>query len=123
MYDKSKDSNHKIIKGHIIPSSVLEAKKQRKITSKLCCLKKCFDKKIKHMSPRSCFPPAFFPKLNKNKNLGYDINGGNASGEIYENEFDTIELKKFKAIDQEPKSFKLEVEMRSIDSAIGLDVS
>lgn len=102
MYDK-------VIKGSIIPSSVIESKKQKKITNKL---EKWFGKNIKALSPVNCLP-RIFTRTGKNKvfQLSSDeFEFDRPNVEIYENEFASIEMKNFgQIVENMAKRSKFEI--------------
>ena len=113
MYDKTVTDSSKVLRGKIIPGSVLEAKKQEKLSTKLCCLKKCFDRRVKQLSPRSCLQK-FSVNPSQMCRTGKPV-------EIYENEFESIEMKSFGSI---TKGFRIDSDRGdSIKTAIGLDVN
>jgi hypothetical protein len=125
---QSSRKSPKVTKGKIVPASVLESKKQRPNKFSLSCVKSFFDKRLKGLSPRDCFPPvgsaAAGKAAGKNTRKKFHMTpnvSGDKCMEIYESEFDNIELRAFSTINKDD-FFNLS-DKESLETAIGLDVS
>ena len=141
MCEKSGDSE--VIRGQIVPSSGTNKRRQNnKLSNKIETLERWMDKKLKNFSSNNCLSGL---KLS-NKKLKVNSSGGpsfkhvkncffksHKSSEIYEKEFDSIELKSFLDLKEkvlsEKKHFQLD-DLKSHDeclvcltSAIDLDVN
>jgi hypothetical protein len=111
----------KVLKGKIVPASVIESKnKPSKFT--INCVKKLVEKRLKALSPLNCFPPSESNAMHKKSGKNARKNSSDRKfSEIYESEFDNVELKAFTSSKED--GFHLPEAESFEESAIGLDVS
>ena len=116
-----KTGNSEVIRGQIVPSSTIDKKRHtNKLSNKIETLERWMDKKLKNFSSKNCLPGL---KLNKKLSMNSSATTfkncffkSQKSSEIYEKEFDSIELKSFLDLKEKVLSDKKKFQLDDLKS-------